>query len=788
MYGTDRSRRKTIGLLINQLDGRYQSPLWRGVSDYAQEKDINLIIVPGKALESAVVDEKFHNIIYQLLNPDCFDGLVVASGAIGNAVGRDRMLECLQPYLSKPMVSIAMNLPGIPSVILDNRKSMTELVKHFVEAHHFRKIAFIQGPPTNQEATERFQAYAETMGEYNLPIRPELIYQGDFSVLSGRDAVRQLFGERHAEAEALICANDEMALGAFRELQAMGVKVPEQVAMAGFDDIEELRFTRPAFTTVRQPLYEQGRIAAELLVSRMEGGNPPAVTYVKGNCLIRESCGCVSSSEQVYSLEDVETDHEAARKSDPAVLEGLSAFEKSFDAGFPTDAQDFLNRFSLELEHDDLTEERFLFWRDRLLESYKQLQNKPREELDFYRLRDFFKSALLMLDHAYQNDQVQKRQELQKILWHLRGLVWKISSLYHFSELYRVMREALPELGIGSCALSLYQEPFFWYNRDTALPKLSRLVVATEGKQSLLPNSGELLFQTSEMLPEFVLNKGRRYCAELVPLTIASEQYGVFFCEIGNREEAIYGTLVEQISRTVKSCYLFQEREDTEKKLQVTLDALQKSEERFRKMAVSLPTIIVETDLHLRITFLNQAGAEAFDLKEEEVKNGMSLLNFVHAEDYEKVKDYSSKVMHGDEPYYNEFRLVKRDGTKLTLLSKATPVLRESRLEGIRWSAIDVKPLVSSVITPDDSFFRKYRFSPREKEVLDLVLQGYKNKEIAQKLYIAESTVKDHMGRIYSVIGVKNKTELFDVLKDYQVNRYGHESFLFSLLSKMVRD
>ncbi len=225
------------------------------------------------------------------------------------------------------------------------------------------------------------------------------------------------------------------------------------------------------------------------------------------------------------------------------------------------------------------------------------------------------------------------------------------------------------------------------------------------------------------------------------------------------------------------------------RQLELKANELRESEERYREMAFLLPTIIIETDSMFRITFSNQAGLKTLGLEEGKLSSGENLLNgFVHPDDRKRFAEYCQKIIKEENINFSEIRLIKKDGTKTTLLSKAAPIYKDGSITGIRFNAIDLKPLLSSVILPEESFFKNYRFSEREKEVLLLLMQGYKIKEIAEKLFIAEVTVKWHLSAIYAKLGVKNKIEFFELLKNYQRKSLGSESFIFSILSKLIKE
>ena len=140
---------------------------------------------------------------------------------------------------------------GIPSVVFDFYAGMRQQMLHLVDRHGYRRIAFIRGLAGKDEAEQRFQAYHDVMTERGIGVDPRLVVDGSFLRESGKRGVSVLFDERGGNLDAIVAVNDEAALGAFEELAARKIRVPEDVALVGFDDDDAGRWTNPPLTTVR---------------------------------------------------------------------------------------------------------------------------------------------------------------------------------------------------------------------------------------------------------------------------------------------------------------------------------------------------------------------------------------------------------------------------------------------------------------------------------------------------------------------------------------------------------
>lgn len=124
--------------------------------------------------------------------------------------------------------------------LIENEQGMREIVNHLIDVHGFRKIAIIKWPETNPEARLRYKAYKHVLAKHNIPIDPELVLPGDFRYESGREAVRILLDQRKRnDVEAIVLSNDDMAIIACDTLNKRGMRIPQDIAVTGFDDIED---------------------------------------------------------------------------------------------------------------------------------------------------------------------------------------------------------------------------------------------------------------------------------------------------------------------------------------------------------------------------------------------------------------------------------------------------------------------------------------------------------------------------------------------------------------------
>lgn len=216
------------------------------------------------------------------------DGLLIAEGIVGPD-GLARLARRL------PIVLVAgsPDEPSVDVVDADNRTGMRALVSHLVEVHGMTRLFYVSGPADAPDAWARRSAFEEVLAEHP---EAKLVgsFEGRFSAMSGQSAALEvLAGARSDLPDAVVCANDQMAIGVIRELIAGGVRVPGDVAVVGFDDIYPGTLLAPPLTTVRQPMRLLGERACSRLLARIADPSlAHQVELLPTHLVVRSSCGC----------------------------------------------------------------------------------------------------------------------------------------------------------------------------------------------------------------------------------------------------------------------------------------------------------------------------------------------------------------------------------------------------------------------------------------------------------------------------------------------------------------
>jgi DNA-binding LacI/PurR family transcriptional regulator/signal transduction histidine kinase/ActR/RegA family two-component response regulator len=276
---------------LNAFSGGYEAQLRDAIHAKCRESGHHLLFVYGGPAEAPRPPDSADNAIYELLRTDSIDGIIVVSSLLSTYCGQPGVARLVERFGGGAMCSVGIELPGVPSLVLDNRPGMEAVVEHLVRDHGRRKLAFLAGTPENPEARARLDAFQTVLKRYGIACDPTLIVPGQFRPNSAKVAMEELLA-RGTDIDGVVAANDEMATGAIDVLRKHGLRVPEDVPVTGFDDLLLARLGTPPLTTVAQPFDEVAEWAVRTIEDQKAGRAVPACTQVAARFVRRQSCGC----------------------------------------------------------------------------------------------------------------------------------------------------------------------------------------------------------------------------------------------------------------------------------------------------------------------------------------------------------------------------------------------------------------------------------------------------------------------------------------------------------------
>lgn len=269
-----RKRTYTIGVIVEEIGDAYGSLVISGIEQYLRQKNYFFLTVVHRH------------------NPDLLDryAQILEERGVEGFITVDMLLR---EAPSLPTVAVAghRSFPGVTNIVLDHHVAAQVALRHLQELGH-KQIAFMKGQQDSSDSESRWQAIVQVAGDLRIEIKPELTVQIDIDDPTpqvGYPFAKKLL-ERKVPFTALFAYNDLSALGAIRAFQEEGIRVPHDVSVVGFDDIQGAAYNTPSLTTVRQPLTRMGSIAAQTLLDRIEGSEEyPSEIAIEPELVVRES-------------------------------------------------------------------------------------------------------------------------------------------------------------------------------------------------------------------------------------------------------------------------------------------------------------------------------------------------------------------------------------------------------------------------------------------------------------------------------------------------------------------
>ena len=585
-----RVTRPTIGVLLSNYDGPYHAAVLRGLQRAAAELDVHLLCMAGNLLGTEGGYQREFNLLYHLAPRLRLDGLLSLTDSFRGSVAQDQLEAFFRQFGAVPIVGLSGGVPGMPVVKPDNRSGMAELVDHFIRDLGFRRIAFIGGPDDNSDAMERLATFRACHAAAGLAVDPALVLPGRFSRLDGRTAVRTLLAAGTLP-EAIIAANDEMAIEAMRTLQEHGVRVPDDVAVAGFDDLASQIDDAPPLTSVRQETTSQAQFALRLLVRHLQGETIPAHTEFPSRLLRRRSCGCAGADAVAGAAASWE--HPDLAEQECASLRRALQADLGGEGGFAVAFADSARRYRDRglLSHD---------LRQMLMQLHRESSATPAT------------AALLFEAQSWlvDNDRLQISGHLLERIypsWLMASVLRRSLSGPDFAlgNILVSLRAGLLSLGASNAYLVLYESVARLHRWDDCeLQAQAQLVLAIRDGKALIASDFER-FPVDQLLPMPVFHETGGAMYAVLPLFRQNEHHGLLILDIDHAYSLPLEQLREAVSNLITGSIVMGELDRTRELLRQDLHRAQTSNQQLAALSEHDEL----TGLLNRRGFLN--GAEA---------------------------------------------------------------------------------------------------------------------------------------------------------------------------------
>ncbi len=295
--GAQPKKRLNIGMLLGHIEHDFDAEVCRGAVLAAKSIDANLIIFPGRYRSDLKRDrlepsDKQYNTVFSYARDGGLDALIVSIGTLGTFMSEEEKENFVNVFGDLPILTLSEKIGNRPCVTFDPESGLADVIDHLVREHGRQRIAYIGGPETNEEAAQRYKIYRESLKTYGLEFNEDWVMHGDFSRHEpGIDGFLQRIS---MDIDAVVCANDEMALRAMRTLEKMGIGVGEDIVVTGYDDSPIVIMASPNLTTVSARPSYLGYYGV-MGCANLAEGRAPSSRKLTTKAIYRTSCGCLYS-------------------------------------------------------------------------------------------------------------------------------------------------------------------------------------------------------------------------------------------------------------------------------------------------------------------------------------------------------------------------------------------------------------------------------------------------------------------------------------------------------------
>ncbi len=293
---------KKVALFVHNFSVEYSLSVAQGVASFfTPDKDMQLILAQTNQPNYPYgLYEYQYWTSAELLKADDIDLIIIITSAYQTYITPENLKEYIEPYTNKPIVSVSVDLPfeNVHATVSDCEAAYDQVVDHLIKVHGCHNIAFLSATKTtSSEAGIRLEAYKKALKNHNLEFKQENVIEGYFMKEAAHNVMLEQFkSKKDITFDALISANDLMAEGGLVALKELGLKVPKDIKVVGFDDTARAAFLTPSLSTINQNITEHGKAAAEIAYKILNGQEVERITKIKSEPIYRQSCGCVKNS------------------------------------------------------------------------------------------------------------------------------------------------------------------------------------------------------------------------------------------------------------------------------------------------------------------------------------------------------------------------------------------------------------------------------------------------------------------------------------------------------------
>ena len=302
-------KRKRIAIMLDYLTSEYSEELLKGIDKCCAENDVDSICFVSGELKYKRNGFSYQYVsVTSLIRPNFVDGVILISGTQMHNVSSEFFIDYVKSLKIPNLVNVSTVLSGIPSVISDAPESFAGLIDYLIQNQNAKKILFMSVNSISVEAQERIKIFYDVLSKHNISKEDVVVLTGKFDYPSAQKALENYYEENHSfDFDTIIALNDDMAFACIDFCRKLGLQVPEDVIVSGFDDLPRSSISNLPLTTVNQRLNAQGYAAAKLLLEKAAGKKVELVNKIPANAVLRASTERNPYKNKEKTSENVQT-------------------------------------------------------------------------------------------------------------------------------------------------------------------------------------------------------------------------------------------------------------------------------------------------------------------------------------------------------------------------------------------------------------------------------------------------------------------------------------------------
>lgn len=599
-------KKPMIGFLVSGITDGFTREICQGAMQAAKMMDANIVVMPGKYLDRDltgnrdIMYEYQHNTIFSYVEKENLDAILVAADCIGCLTTRDRVEKLMKTYEGIPTVLIASKLEGYVNVTYDNSSGIRTGMEYLINVLKCRRFGMIGGPDSNFDACERKEIFLQVLSEHNIPFREENYIAGDLSRNSRE--VSGILLDRNPDLEAVVCVNDDTALGLYEELKHRNIVPGRDISVLGYDDTINATKINPSLSSVAADPVELGKQGLKLVLNMLEGETAESLVLPTKFILRNSFCSPIdgvaeqkNQTEAMYHADD-SFDEIFYRYSHEEYQYEMDLLRASYRKLMGEIGKDFPSVEKIMSHLDDFLGGNAVRYADigimlnTLEQIYHSFMEKQPDMKGALELQEVFSAIYRRVIKAmdYELGAISDNELAENYAMKLF-----IRDMLQFEkghdQSYSSLLGNLEWLKIKNAFVYTFVKPMIHLNGEKfVLPRQLYLkAVLQDGELLTVPlqkqkQSIENIFYNSFMKPD------KRYSLVILPLFSNELLYGVLLCDLANPIFENGEFLINQMSSAVKMIQLLRTNERIQQQLEdnlvtlrehnIELDTLSKSD------------------------------------------------------------------------------------------------------------------------------------------------------------------------------------------------------------------